>query len=263
MQLGRMDDVAGCRLIFDDVQKLQDFRDRFLTARFDHRLRNDKDKYDYIRVPKETGYRGIHDVYEYNVRSERGRSLAGLYVEIQYRTLVQHAWATAVEVVGLITGSQPKFQRGDRSVELELAYASEILARAHENLRGPCPDVPDSLLVQTFRRLDAGIGLMRKLRGLSAAHQEISARKNTILMFDEAGALDVSTFRNSSDALRALFDLEKRAPDRDIVLVRADRSEDVRLAFRNYFSDARDFIDLLDRGCTKLAQQRLRATIGR
>jgi len=30
---------------------------------------------------------------------------------------VQHAWATAVEVIGLITESQPKFQRGDNRYE--------------------------------------------------------------------------------------------------------------------------------------------------
>lgn len=43
-------------------------------------------------------------------------------------------------------------------------------------------------------------------------------------------------------------------PDRDIVLVRADTSEDVRLAFKNYFSDARDFLRLIDDGCARLSK---------
>jgi hypothetical protein len=43
-------------------------------------------------------------------------------------------------------------------------------------------------------------------------------------------------------------------PDRDIVLVRADTSDEIRLAFKNYFSDARDFIRLVEIGCTKLAK---------
>jgi hypothetical protein len=43
-------------------------------------------------------------------------------------------------------------------------------------------------------------------------------------------------------------------PDRDIVLVRADTSDEIRLAFKNYFSDARDFIRLVEDGCTKLAK---------
>src|SRR2546427_799622 len=81
-------------------------------------------------------HRGVHDVYEYNVNSEGGRLLAGLYVEIQYRTLVQHAWATAVEIIGHITKSQPKFQEGDKRYEHAMALASEILARAYERRKG-------------------------------------------------------------------------------------------------------------------------------
>ena len=117
MQLVRMDDVAGCRLIFRSIKELNKFRDTFHKAKFNHKRRNEPDKYDYMKSPKDTGYRGIHDIYEYDVNSESGKSLAGLYIEIQYRTLVQHAWATAVEVVGFITESQPKFQQGDKRYE--------------------------------------------------------------------------------------------------------------------------------------------------
>ena len=49
--------------------------------------------------------------------------------------------------------------------------------------------------------------------------------------------------------------LEKQLPELDIVLVRADTSDEVRIAFRNYFSDARDFIQLLDDGCARLGSQ--------
>ena len=130
MKLSRMDDVAGCRLIFNNMKQLSNFRRKFHKARFNHKLRNLPEKYDYISNPKKTGYRGIHDVYEYDVNSYAGRSLKGLFIEIQYRTLVQHAWATAVEVVGLITESQPKFEQGDKRYTEAMAYASEVLARA-------------------------------------------------------------------------------------------------------------------------------------
>lgn len=61
------------------------------------------------------------------------------------------------------------------------------------------------------------------------------------------------SFRDAPDALRALFELEKNLPDKDVVLVRADTSDDVRLAFRNYFSDAKDFLALLDSACARLS----------
>ncbi|MFA7524824.1 MAG: hypothetical protein WCY91_05520, partial [Acidithiobacillus sp.] len=37
MQLARMDDVAGCRLIFQDIASLNKFRTNFHKARFHHK----------------------------------------------------------------------------------------------------------------------------------------------------------------------------------------------------------------------------------
>lgn len=253
MQLSRMDDVAGCRLIFRNIKELEDFRAKFFKARFNHRRRNEPDRYDYIKRPKSTGYRSIHDVYEYNVRSVAGRSLAGLYVEIQYRTLVQHAWATAVELIGFVTESQPKFQKGDKRYETAMALASEILARRSEKLKGPFPDIDNREVVRRFSDLDHEIGLLRTLRGLNAADKAVSENRNAILIFSAQGELVIKTYRDATDALQALFELEKQHPEWDIVLVRADTSEEVRLAFRNYFSDARDFIKLVEDGCAKLS----------
>lgn len=260
MQLSRMDDVAGCRLIFRSIRELQEFRATFHKAKFKHKLRNDPDKYNYIKVPKSTGYRGIHDVYEYDVNSDAGKSLAGLYIEIQYRTLVQHAWATAVEVIGFITQSQPKFQRGDTRYERAMALASELLARAHEQETGPFPSMPDQQVLDDFLSLDNDLHLMQTLRGLNSVKGGITDKRNSILIFSKEGELEVRNFREATDALRALFELEKDMPDRDIVLVRADSSEEVRLAFRNYFTDASEFVRLVDSACTKLSGRKVLQT---
>jgi putative GTP pyrophosphokinase len=254
MNLSRMDDVAGCRLIFNNVKELYEFRDGFHTARFMHKRRNERDKYDYMQAPKETGYRGVHDIYEYDVNSKVGKPLTGLCVEIQYRTLVQHAWATANEVIGFITESQPKFQRGDQRIGYAMALASEILARAHEAKRGCFPDMEDRVLVEEFLAVDKEIGLLTMLQSLDASDQTDTKNKNTILIFSGGNPLEVRTYRDAPDALRELFRLENEHPDWDIVLVRADTSDEVRLAFKNYFSDARDFIRLIGMGCTKLTR---------
>lgn len=262
MQLARMDDVAGCRLIFKNIKDLNKFRDNFHKAKFKHKLRNEPSKYDYINAPRSTGYRGIHDVYEYDVNSEAGKNLVGLYIEIQYRTLVQHAWATAVEVVGFITESQPKFRQGDKRYEYEMALASEILARAHEGLKGPFPEKCDRDVLEEFLAIDKELSLLKTLRGLNQAKSEVSDKKNSILIFSEKG-LEVRSFRDATDALRVLFQLEESMPNNDIVLVRADSSDEVRLAFRNYFSDAREFIRLLDSACSKLSGHTLPTPVTR
>ena len=253
MKLVRMDDVAGCRLIFRSEKQLREFRDELHNARFAHKIRHERDKYDYIKHPKPTGYRGIHDVYEYDVGSESGQHLKGLYIEIQYRTLVQHAWATAVEVIGFITESQPKFQHGDVRYLTAMSLASEILARAHERQNGPHPDIADKDLLVQFLTLDHDLGLLQTLRGLDEAKGQVTAGGNSILIFSKMGDLEVKTYRDAPEALRALFELERDRPEADIVLVRADSSKEVREAFRNYFSNAKDFVRLMDSGCAKLS----------
>lgn len=253
MQLARMDDVAGCRLIFSSVSALYGFRKIFHKARFNHKRRNEPDKYDYIKCPKPSGYRGVHDVYSYDVNSEAGRHLKGLLVEIQYRTRVQHAWATAVEVIGFITENQPKFDEGDERYKQVMALASEILARAFESSKGPYPAKSDVDVVREFLKLDSELGLLNMLRGLNASGGIADARRNVILIVSQSGNLEIRTYRDAPEALRELFELEKERTGSDVVLVRAESDRDVREAFKNYFSDARDFIRLVDEGCQKLS----------
>lgn len=253
MDLSRMDDIAGCRLIFNSIDELYEFRREFHKARFRHRRKNDVDKYDYMKAPKSSGYRGVHDVYSYDVRSRNGERLKGLLIEIQYRTLVQHAWATAVEVIGFITENQPKFQEGDRRYIDCMVYASEILARFYENSRGVLKDLTNEQVLNNFRQLDSEINLLRTLEGINLTETGATKNRNTILVFKPDGSLIVHTYRDSTEALEHLFKLEKQNPDYDIVLVKADSSEEIRLAFRNYFSDAREFISLLSRARSELS----------
>lgn len=252
MLLSRMDDIAGCRLIFKNLKDLNQFRSSFHKARFKHNRRNDPDKYDYIKNPKSDGYRGIHDVYEYNVNSIQGKNLKGLNVEVQYRTLAQHAWATAVEVIGFVTASQPKFKKGDKRYETAMILASEIIARTSEKTHGPLPKLSDGQLRREFKNLDRELGLLKTLKGLKAAKKDVSARRNTILIFHLDGGLEIKTYRDSPEALVELFQLEKKLVDADVVLVKSDTSEGVREAFRNYFSDAEDFVKLIENGLDKL-----------
>lgn len=257
MELSRMDDIAGCRLIFENLEELYAFRNNFHEARFKHKRKNDVDKYDYIKNPKSTGYRGIHDVYIYDVTSKAGRDYKGLFVEIQYRTAIQHSWATAVEIIGFITVNQPKFQQGDRRYEEVMVLASEILARAFEDSYGPLPGVDNEHIVSEFLRLDEELGLMKLLRGLNAADSEVSAKRNVILIFSGINELEIKSYKDATEALRALFELEQNNTENDVVLVRADTSDEVRIAFKNYFSDTNDFISRIEDGCQMLSGKKI------
>ena len=255
MPLHAMQDIAGCRIIFDSQEDLYKVRTSFRNARFKHRRVNDEDRYDYIKSPKATGYRGVHDVYEYNVSKEPSSNWNNLKIEVQFRTRVQHAWATAVEVADLITSSRIKFNDARGSYLNYFRLASEILARAHEGQKSCLSHLSDKEVVDSFTALDDDIGLLQKLDNLrSTSGKHKSFRPNTLLIFrfdvsEEQNKLDVQTFDTVSRAIDAYDRLEKELGEAaDIVFVRGSSEESIRDAFRNYFSDAKAFVDLVRTG---------------
>jgi ppGpp synthetase/RelA/SpoT-type nucleotidyltranferase len=246
MHLAQMQDVAGCRLIFSTIEELYEFRDGVHRARFKHVLRNEKDKYDYIKSPTDKGYRGIHDVYEF-----RGRTNNGLLIELQYRTQAQHAWATAVEVVTQATENEPKFGRGDpRHIRL-FCLASEILARTSEVRKACLPTLSDTELLLEFDRVEADISVIKTLSNLSAFQwlDDHPNPKHVILhLAKDKEDVQLHQFDLELEASAALLELEKAYPQDDIVLVGAETAAEVKSAFRNYFKDVGDFLKLMSKG---------------
>lgn len=134
-----------------------------------------------------------------------------------------------------------------------MSLASEILSRAHEGMTGPHPDLSDKELLENFEVLDNDLHLVRTLTGLNSSETTDTRNRNSILIFKPDSSLEVRSFKEATDAMKELFRLEKESPELDIVLVKADSNEEIRLAFKNYFSDAKDFIRLLLAGQKALA----------
>lgn len=255
MDLARMDDVAGCRVICPDVHALYEFRESMHRARFDHVLKTARDKYDYIKVPKSDGYRGIHDVYEYNVASEEGRHLRGLRIELQYRTEIQNAWATTNEIIAHITKgkSEPKYHRGDaRYIEL-MSLASELLARSFEGCRGPHKKLDDSEVVELYEKHEAELNFRLKLTGLGVALKgELGNKGPEFILFREGAQLELLGFETQEKALKKLFELEKIRPNADVVYVPSTTTDEIRLTYKNYYDDAHDFLSGVAEGAEYL-----------
>jgi len=255
MQLGRMHDIAGCRVIFPNVDSLIAFRQDLHKARFAHKRRSiEEEKWNYINHPKPDGYRGIHDVYEYESRSNAGTSWKGLLIEIQYRTLLQHSWATAVEVAGLLTHNNPKFGQGAQEFVDFFAVSSEILARKFEGMTSCFPEVSDYELKTRFERLEDETRILQLFRKVNSKVVNIDFKMNNILIFPFVSAddenqsdLEILPYNSLSAAIEKYNNLEReREGTADVVLVRADNFENLRITFRNYFADTTEFVQHMD-----------------
>jgi putative GTP pyrophosphokinase len=265
MELARMDDVAGCRLIFPSLEALREFRGKVHQAKFRHILKNEKEKYDYIKTPTNRGYRGIHDVYEFRSKREgKSKKCDGLLIELQYRTNVHHAWATAVEVVTQMTENEPKFNRGDPRHIRFFCLASEILARAHEGLESCALSMGNKELYEEFDDLDHEINVMNMLARLAVNEwigKVMEGASHIILQITKAGKLQLHQFDLELEASTRLLELEREFPKDDIVLVGAETIEEITSAFRNYFHDVREFLDLMIKARARLAPNTVTARV--
>ena len=252
MALSRMHDIAGCRLIFQNENDLREFRRQFHSARAKHALVGGADKYDYIERPKISGYRGVHDVYRYKSIAEQSERWDDLRIELQYRTIHQHAWATAVEVNDLSSGARLKFGEGAETSRRFFVLASELIARHFENQSGPLPESRNEDIIDELLDLEAQIKIMARMRNLVVTDPKNSFKGKKIFII--INSLDyhniekeyLFAYSEYRTAIKAYERFEERyAGLADVVLVGANEIEAVKLAYTNYFSDASIFLEFI------------------
>ncbi len=245
--LSTMHDIAGVRLIFRNEAELWQFREKMDASRAKHTRTNELNRFDYISSPKDTGYRGVHDVFERQVGQNTSSSAwNGLKFEVQLRTTVQHAWATAVEVFDSVQQARFKFEGSNASAYKQFLLISELFARVHEKRTSCIPDMEDIQLLEQCLELEAETGMITMFRSLSIAQTHDALKQNSILQRCKDGSLLVWPFRNFSTAVRAISEIEERDETADAVLVSSKTPQHIRDAFRNYFDDTSDFVDLFD-----------------
>ncbi|MEX3614287.1 MAG: RelA/SpoT domain-containing protein [Burkholderia gladioli] len=127
MSLSRMQDIGGCRAILESMREVLTLQSHYADAKFDHDLVTSKN---YIDNPKQSGYRGIHLVYQY--RGAQRPEYDGLKIEIQIRSRMQHAWATAVETTSAMLGQTLKSSEGEQDWLDFFAWTSSAFSLMEE-----------------------------------------------------------------------------------------------------------------------------------
>lgn len=245
--LYQMQDIGGCRAIVASVGDI----DR-VVASYDAECKHDLlAANDYLSNPKVGGYRSHHRVYRFDAAGEFELFRHQL-IEVQIRTQLQHAWATAVEAVGLVRGEDLK--GGEGNVDW-LRFFS--LMSAEFAVEEGCPIVPGiseshkerrAEIVDLNARLAAVVNLDSYVRIIQTT-ETMAARSGQIFMIQYDPArheVGVRSFPNYAAGSRR-YELEeaRQSGGMDTVLVEVDRAADLRSAYPNYYLDVGMFLGRL------------------
>ena len=249
MSLWTMQDLGGCRFVVPSVKAVYKYADEYDTSRKRHVFVS---KYDYIANPKPSGYRSLHMVYEY--RSDRTETYnKNMLIEIQYRTHLQHIWATALETMGIFTKQNLKASQGEESIKRFFALVSSLFA-----LEEDCPVVPGTIsdkdeLISEIESINSRynvIDTLSAIRVFSNYTREIEMRKSgyymLILNFNTK-RLGVRYFLPSeierANNIYAKIEKTRAESKIDAVLVRAESFNELKHAYPNYFADIDEFVN--------------------
>ena len=261
MKLSQMQDLGGCRAIFKNVSQVRSIYSRYqskyqstgyLFAIGSHRSDHLK-CYDYISNPKADGYRGIHLVGRYSARKKSQEPWNGQRIEIQLRSRLQHAFATAVETVTTFTREPLKFGAGPEEWRRFFSLmGSAIAVREKTTLVENTPrDIRDLTLelkdatieLSVVRRFRTWTKMLRAMPRISTG-----AFKWLLMVLNvEENTIRVTGYADRGKAQDALMKLEKsdKASKLDVVLVWVKSINDLRAAYPNYYADTKEFVRAL------------------
>jgi ppGpp synthetase/RelA/SpoT-type nucleotidyltranferase len=253
MKLSQMQDIGGCRAILNSISDVYAVKALLDESQMKHKLVKTDN---YIKEPKDSGYRGVHLVYRYF--SDRNDSYNDLKIEVQVRSKLQHAWATAVETLGTFTRQALKSSVGEQDVLRFFALMSSYIARREKAPTVPNTPTDATALKEELREYESRLDLENRLAAYNAAlkifrDDKFRASDYFLLKLDPLeGVVHVSGYRTNqlAEATREYTEVERGIAEKtvqylDAVLVSVDSMTSLKCAFPNYFADTRVFLDTM------------------
>lgn len=238
MRLSQMQDIGGCRAVVRTMASLRRLSETYLDLDFT-KLRDD-----YIREPKDDGYRSIHLVATYVANDSYYSAHNGQKIEIQLRTQLQHAWATALEVVTTFTNQPLKFGEGDPEWRRFFALMGSVIANREKS-----PLVPGAEYIDLKELNDHArhLRVIERLRGwrqnmkFLPKRRMVDAEAWVLILNTQGRSLNVRPYKTLAEAATMAAKWEKYK-HLDVVQVNAASLDELRSGYRNYYVDTTDFM---------------------
>jgi hypothetical protein len=248
MKLSQMQDIGGCRAVVRNVAQVKELTELHKQSAMKHKLlRID----DYLAQPQSSGYRGIHLIYRYF--SDRSETYNGLQLEIQLRSLLEHAWATAVETVGTFLKQALKSSQGHAEWLRFFALMGSALALRERTALVPDTPTNRGELLDELRLCSASLDVERRLEAYGNAlrtmeDKTIPGAHYFLMALDPVeNVISIRGFRKNelTQATNAYLEVERTLNAEvgaEAVLVSVDSVAALKRAYPNYFLDTQSFL---------------------
>lgn len=263
MTLSQMQDLGGCRAIVADTQAVLKLGEIYRQSRMKHKLHTVDN---YIERPQESGYRGVHLIYRYF--SDRNQTYNGQKIEIQLRSFLQHAWATAVETVGMFTRHALKSNIGPERWLRFFALMGSVMAVREGTNRVSATPIDNDTLLGELRATADELDVLNRLTSYGTALMEVDQNLTRdahyfLVQLDlDLSKTTVTGFKSSE--LRAAnekyLEVERSATSSaaDAVLVSVDDMAALKRAYPNYFLDTTYFVEIVREALSQNPMRRRR-----
>jgi putative GTP pyrophosphokinase len=254
MNLSQMQDMGGLRAVTRTLSVVRKLDYDYRNAFFKHELVSSKN---YIDQPKSDGYRSIHLVYKY--QNDQTLIYNGLQLELQLRTKLQHAWATAVETMSTFLGQSLKSGQGDQDWREFFKVASAAFAISEGTTAVPgFENIDKKNIFKRLEKIESQLHVFNKLRGFSIATNHITTSQgggssyHLVVLNSKTKMVNIRPYsRKQLDKANEDYSkIEERAQRGELieaVLVSAGPVAALKKAYPNYFLDTHEFVSSIEK----------------
>jgi len=231
MKLSRMWDIGGCRCILksnNDVYKLKELIETHpeLTIR---------KEYDYIKVPKEEGYKSLHLFVTIPNNP--------IVIEVQIRNQIDHNWATLVEITDFLFDAKLKEYGENKDLlkfHLLLSQQNQLDINSKKELAN---------IIKNYNYLDKLSEVFSKnyiqVRKQWLAIEEKPSHKFFLIVSRKDEVPQITSFFSFVEAEETYFNMYKNAQSANIVLTHlpSPNYNQISIAYSNYVLTFHSFFD--------------------
>jgi putative GTP pyrophosphokinase len=248
MQLSTMQDIAGIRAITENVSDVYRLKNELIKSKTKHKFLNEVD---YVLKPKESGYRSIHLIFQYN--NPKISESNELKIEVQVRSRLQHIWATAVETMGTFLETSLKSSEGPKEILDFFAFTSSAFAiQEKTSVLEQHKDLGRAIIFESVINQFNKLAIRDKLNAFAVVVSHISNEKSNAKFY-----LLTLDLHQQSVTIRPYEQNELKQANIDyteterhinaganlqVVLVSLESINGLKKAYPNYFLDTKQFI---------------------